>query len=131
MPASTVELNASDRFRKLLRDPVLLISLIILWSLLSLFILVPLIWLFMRTFEEGGRFTLANIISILADPNQRQALWNSLLLGSLVGLSVEQSSAFSSPSQLSVPIFQRPGFFSSIAQSFFRSSPLLSPRPSP
>ena len=40
----------------------------------------------MRTFEEGGRFTLANIISILADPNQRQALWNSLLLGSLVGL---------------------------------------------
>jgi len=86
MPASTVELNASDRFRKLLRDPVLLISLIILWSLLSLFILVPLIWLFMRTFEEGGRFTLANIISILADPNQRQALWNSLLLGFLVGL---------------------------------------------
>ncbi len=86
MPASAVELNASDRFRKLLRDPVLLISLIILWSLLSLFILVPLIWLFIRTFEEGGRFTLANVISILADPNQRQALWNSLLLGSLVGL---------------------------------------------
>jgi iron(III) transport system permease protein len=86
MPASTVELNPSDRFHKLLRDPLLLISLIILWSLLTLFILLPLIGLFIRTFEEGGRFTLSNIIGILGDPNQRQALWNSLLLGCLVGL---------------------------------------------
>jgi iron(III) transport system permease protein len=86
MPASTAELNPSDRFRKLLRDPLLLISLIILWSLLTLFILLPLIGLFMRTFEEGGRFTLSNIFGILGDPNQRQALWNSLLLGCLVGL---------------------------------------------
>ena len=86
MPASTVELNPSDRFRKLLKDPLLLISLIILWSLLTLFILLPLIGLFMRTFEEGGRFTLSNIIGIVGDPNQRQALWNSLLLGCLVGL---------------------------------------------
>jgi iron(III) transport system permease protein len=86
MPVSSVELNPTDRFRNLLRDPVLLISLVILWGLLALFILLPLIKLFMKTFEEGGRFTLTNIISILADPNQRQALWNSLLLGSLVGL---------------------------------------------
>jgi iron(III) transport system permease protein len=86
MPASTAELNPSDRFRKLLRDPLLLISLIILWSLLTLFILLPLIGLFLRTFEEGGRFTLSNIFGILGDPNQRQALWNSLLLGCLVGL---------------------------------------------
>jgi iron(III) transport system permease protein len=86
MPVSSVELNPSDRFRNLLRDPVLLISLVILWGLLALFILLPLIKLFMKTFEEGGHFTLTNIISILADPNQRQALWNSLLLGSLVGL---------------------------------------------
>ena len=86
MSAPTVELNPSDRFRKLLRDPLLLISLIILWSLLILFILLPLIGLFIRTFEEGGRFTLSNIIGILGDPNQRQALWNSLLLGCLVGL---------------------------------------------
>ncbi len=85
MPVSPVELNPSDRFRHLLRDPVLLISLVILWGLLALFVLLPLIKLFMKTFEEGGRFTLTNILSILADPNQRQALWNSLLLGSLVG----------------------------------------------
>ena len=86
MAVSTTELNPSDRIRRLLKDPVLLSTLIILWALLCLFILLPLFRLFLKTFEEGGRFTLSNIISILGDPNQRQALWNSLLLGSLVGL---------------------------------------------
>ena len=75
MPASTVELNPSDRFRKLLRDPVLLISLIILWSLLSLFILVPLIWLFMRTFEEGGRVKSAGaLFDVIGLPQQAALL---------------------------------------------------------
>ena len=86
MSAPTAQLNPSDRLRKLLGDPLLLISLIILWCLLLLFILLPLIGLFIKTFEEGGRFTLSNIINILGDPNQRQALWNSLVLGCLVGL---------------------------------------------
>ena len=86
MPASTVELNPSDRFRKLLKDPVLLFCVILLWCFLFLFILLPLAQLFIKTFEEGGHFTLKNVISILGDPNQRQALWNSLILGSLVGL---------------------------------------------
>ena len=84
--ASTVELNPSDRFRKLLRDPVLLFCVILLWCLLFLFILLPLAGLFIKTFEEDGQFTLKNVISILGDPNQRQALWNSLILASLVGL---------------------------------------------
>ncbi|MBM4338040.1 MAG: iron ABC transporter permease [Deltaproteobacteria bacterium] len=86
MSSAVIEPNLKDRFRQLLRDPLLLITLIILWGLLGLFILVPLIKLFARTFEEGGQFTLSNVIGILGDPNQRQALWNSLLLGSLVGL---------------------------------------------
>jgi iron(III) transport system permease protein len=86
MSPSAVSLNPSDRIRKVFRDPALLLSILILWGLLILFILFPLIRLLARTFEEGGRFTLANVISILGDPNQRQALWNSLLLGTLVGL---------------------------------------------
>lgn len=86
MPASATDLNPSFRLRNLLKDPILLITLVILWGLLVLFILFPLLRLFIKTFEEGGRFSLANIFSILSDPNQRQALWNSLLLGSLVGL---------------------------------------------
>jgi iron(III) transport system permease protein len=84
--ASTTDLNPSIRFRNLLKDPILLFTLVILWGLLFLFILFPLLRLFIKTFEEGGHFSLANILSVLGDPNQRQALWNSLLLGSLVGL---------------------------------------------
>jgi len=86
MPVSIAELNPSNPIRRLLKDPLLLVCLIVLWSLLILFILLPLIMLFAKTFEEGGQFTLANVISVFGDPNQRQALWNSLLLGSLVGL---------------------------------------------
>ena len=86
MPTSSTALNPSDRIRKVLKDPPLLFSLLVLWLLLIFFILFPLVRLLARTFEEGGRFTFANVISILGDPNQRQALWNSLILGTLVGL---------------------------------------------
>ncbi len=84
--ASTVALNPSDRFRQLLRDPTLFLTVIVLWALLVLFILLPLLKLFSKTFEVDGHFTFANILRMINDPNQRQALWNSLLLGSLVGL---------------------------------------------
>jgi iron(III) transport system permease protein len=86
MPVKSATLNPSNRFRRILNDPPLLFSLLILWALLVFFILFPLIKLLGRTFEEGGRFTLANVVAILGDPNQRQALWNSLILGLLVGL---------------------------------------------
>jgi iron(III) transport system permease protein len=85
MPASAVTLNPSDRFRKVFRDPALLFSLVVLWVLLAFFILFPLTKLLLRTFEEGGSFTLVNVFNMLGDPNQRQALWNSLLLAALVG----------------------------------------------
>jgi len=84
--ASPVALNPSDRFRQLLRDPTLLLTVIVLWALLVLFILLPLLKLFSKTFEVDGHFTFANILRMINDGNQRQALWNSLLLGSLVGL---------------------------------------------
>ena len=70
----------------MLRDPLLLSILIILWALLVLFILYPLASLLIRTFTDEGRFSLAGVLGILADPQQRQALWNSLLLATLVGL---------------------------------------------
>jgi iron(III) transport system permease protein len=86
MASSTVELNPTNRFQELMKDPVLLFCVILLWCLLFLFILLPLAGLLVKTFEEGGHFTLKNVIGILGDPNQRQALWNSLILGTLVGL---------------------------------------------
>ena len=62
-------------------------SVLILWVLLGLFVLFPLAWLLLRTFTEGGAFTLGNLVTILKDPNHRQSFWNSLLLATLVGLT--------------------------------------------
>ena len=78
--------NPRNAFRQVIRDPLLLVTLAVLWVLLILFILFPIVRLFLQTFEEEGRFTLANVLKILGDPNQRQALWNSLILATLVGL---------------------------------------------
>lgn len=68
------------------RDPALLAAVVVLWALLALFILFPLAKLLALTFFERGGFTLAHLVSILGDGNHRQAFWNSLLLGALVGL---------------------------------------------
>ncbi|MGH7408171.1 MAG: ABC transporter permease, partial [Candidatus Methylomirabilales bacterium] len=61
-------------------------TVLVLWVLLFLFVLYPLAALLLRTFVQDGSFTLANLLTILGDPAQRQAFWNSLLLGSLVGV---------------------------------------------
>ncbi|HYL82534.1 MAG TPA: hypothetical protein VEU07_17080, partial [Candidatus Acidoferrum sp.] len=72
--------------RRTLRDPALSAVVLVLWGLLALFILFPLAALLVRTFTEGGHFTLAIFLAILRDPGNRQAFWNSLLLAGLVGI---------------------------------------------
>jgi iron(III) transport system permease protein len=73
--------------RRLFRDPALAASVLIVWVLLALFVLYPLAWLLLRTFTEGGAPTLGNLRLVLADRNHHHAIWNSLLLASLVGLA--------------------------------------------
>jgi iron(III) transport system permease protein len=73
--------------RRLFQDPALATSVVILWALLGLFVLYPLVWLLLRTFTEGGAFTLGNLFTVLKDRNHHQSLWNSLLLAALVGLA--------------------------------------------
>lgn len=79
--------NKPSGLRCLLQDPALVASVLVLWLLLGLFVLFPLAWLLLRTFTEGGAFTLGNLVTILKDPNHRQSFWNSLLLATLVGLT--------------------------------------------
>jgi iron(III) transport system permease protein len=68
------------------RDPALTISVTVVWALLALFILFPLIKILILTFAKDGHFSLANVVEILSRRNHYWALWNSLLLGGLVGL---------------------------------------------
>ena len=68
------------------RDPALVATLATVWALLGFFVVFPLGALLLRTFTgEGGRPTLANVVAVLGEPQQRRAFWNSLLLATLVG----------------------------------------------
>ena len=72
--------------RRLARDPALLVTVLVLWALLGLFVLFPMAKLSWLAFFEGGRLSLGHVWTILADPNHRQAFANSLLLAALVGV---------------------------------------------
>jgi iron(III) transport system permease protein len=74
----------SDRGRP--RDPALTAALVSVWALLGFFVVYPLGALLLQTFGgAGGRPTLANVVAVLGEPQQRRAFWNSLLLATLVG----------------------------------------------
>lgn len=82
-------LSASRRtnpFSSLTKDPALLMSVIVIWFFLLLFIVYPLARLLILTFEADGHFTLGNIVSILGTKYQLKAFKNSILLGTLVGI---------------------------------------------
>lgn len=68
------------------RDPPLAVTLAVLWALLALFVLYPLITLAGKAFIADGRLSLDPVLSVLQQPNHRRAFWNSLLLGTLVGV---------------------------------------------
>ena len=72
--------------RRLGRDPALLVTVLVLWALLGLFVLFPMAKLSWLAFFEAGRPSLGHVWTILADPNHRQAFANSLLLAALVGV---------------------------------------------
>lgn len=86
MPTSTLTRNPKNLLRQVFRDPALLASLAVLWALLILFIIFPMVKLLLVTFQEGETFTLTNVLKILGESHQRQALWNSLILATLVGI---------------------------------------------
>ena len=81
----------NHRMRRMLhsavKDPALVVSVAVIWALLALFIVYPLSKILVLAFERGGYFSLANVVEILSTRNQLRAFWNSLLLGSLVGLA--------------------------------------------
>ncbi|MCC6471844.1 MAG: iron ABC transporter permease [Alphaproteobacteria bacterium] len=72
--------------RRVVKDPPLLATLALLWILLALFVVYPLAAMFGQAFLVDGRPSLAPLLSILALPNHRAAMWNSLVLGALVGV---------------------------------------------
>lgn len=67
-------------------DPALAASVGLLWLLLALFVVYPIGMLLARVFVDNGAFSLKGLTTVLTDRHQLTAFWNSLLLGSLVGI---------------------------------------------
>ncbi len=52
-------------FTNLPKDPAILLSIIVIWCFLLLFIIFPLSKIFLLTFEKSGHFFLFNLINYL------------------------------------------------------------------
>src|SRR5256714_3270768 len=72
---------------RLFRDPALVITVAALWALLALFVIYPLLMLAGTAFVDEGRPALHPLLSVLQKPGTQRAFVNSLLLGTLVGIS--------------------------------------------
>src|SRR5437660_5707603 len=68
------------------RDPAVASAVLSLWLLLALFVIYPLAMLLSRALVDQGTFTTAGLAAVVTDRHQMLAFWNSLLLGSLVGI---------------------------------------------
>jgi iron(III) transport system permease protein len=66
-------------------DPTLSATVLLLWGALALFVVYPMTMLLARVFWVEGAFSFAGLQAVLTDSNQLRALWNSLLLATLVG----------------------------------------------
>lgn len=71
---------------RLVRDPALLITIVVLWALLAFFVVYPLLMLAATAFVEEGRLAFDPIAGVLRKPGTQRAFLNSLLLGTLVGV---------------------------------------------
>ncbi|MCI9156284.1 MAG: iron ABC transporter permease [Lawsonibacter sp.] len=76
---------ALDR-KKLMADPIMVGTIVVLIAFLTLFILYPLAILLVDSFYGGNGFTLATFQKVMAMPTFRTAIGNTLKVGFLVGI---------------------------------------------
>lgn len=78
--------TARSQIRVLARDPILLALIAIIFAAILLFVVYPLIMVFIASLQDRGQWTLANYALIGERRLYRNALWNSLSVSALVGL---------------------------------------------
>ena len=76
---------ALDR-KKLMGDPILVCTIVVLIAFLTLFILYPLAILLVDSIYSGNGFTLDIFKRVLAMPNFRTAIGNTMKIGLVVGI---------------------------------------------
>ncbi|MBQ1469048.1 MAG: iron ABC transporter permease [Solobacterium sp.] len=82
---ATSQSKELDR-KKFFADPIMVTTIVVLIVFLTLFILYPLAILLVDSFVSGEGFTLDVFKRVLAMPNFRKAITNTLKVGFLVGI---------------------------------------------
>ena len=78
--------GASLDRKKLMADPIMVTTIVVLIAFLTLFILYPLAILLVDSFYGQNGFSLDTFRRILAMSSFRTAIWNTLKVGFLVGI---------------------------------------------
>ncbi len=85
-PARNIEIDQQRRRRYLFRDPATTLSVIVIWLFLAIFVILPLVRIVAASFVASGHITLAELGRVLGSSYELRAAWDSVLLGTLVGL---------------------------------------------
>ncbi len=78
--------TARSQLRILARDPILLALVGVIFVSILIFVVYPLAMVFIASLQDRGEWTLANYSLMSERRLYRNALWNSLSVGTLVGL---------------------------------------------
>ena len=78
--------SAALERKKLMADPIMVGTILVLIAFLTLFILYPLAILLVDSFYGGNGFTLSTFQRIMAMPTFTKAIGNTLKVGFLVGI---------------------------------------------
>lgn len=81
------DISRKRDYRLLLRQPLLLATIILIFASLIIFILLPIFNVIKVGFTQNGAFSLENARTILSTRNYRQTFYNSLLLGLVVAVA--------------------------------------------
>jgi iron(III) transport system permease protein len=80
-------LSGRNDMTMLLRQPLLLATIVLVFLMLLIFVLLPIFNVFkMGTTDADNRVTLSNFISILASSTERETFFNSMKLGLIVAV---------------------------------------------
>ncbi|MDR1851036.1 MAG: iron ABC transporter permease [Propionibacteriaceae bacterium] len=87
-----LKMKQGNNLAMLIRQPVLLVTILLVFAVLFIFVVLPMITVFQLSFttEEGG-FSIQPLIDILTSdkggyPSYRATFWNSMLLGVIVAI---------------------------------------------
>ena len=82
---ATAQGASLDR-KKLMADPIMVSTIVVLVVFLTLFIIYPLVILLVDSFISDNGFTFDIIKGVLAKPAFRTAISNTLIIGAVTGV---------------------------------------------